>query len=341
MISLFAFSSGPVYRPSDVLCGHFSRAGSPKSIAIVTPSAIDAQADAHVEVTLEVRNGLGLSLPYDSPCCRAAAVCFEVSGTAHLLRVQHQRSADAGWTFSVTLVEPKSPAVTEDVLGRLEAVMQLPGGQKLRSEAVSLRYVPGEKLRHQSESQLLELQALHRRKADLEKHRSQVALLCGRKVEAQKRLEAAEKTLRALPPRSALEQRLADVEQELVRLRGARVFEPPSAELQVHRASSGLDNFLQDRANGRLEPRLAAASVGVVGELGHVPDSWAGDAVAAIAGDKLQVLMVRTERDVDMVWRMPRYKGIKVMALENRGRACPRTTRQGLIDLARWPRLPA
>jgi hypothetical protein len=318
---------------SDMFMGCVSPAGFPKSVAIVTPSAIDTQTTAHVEVTLDVRNGLGLFLPADAPCFQAAEVRFEVTGAAATALQAHHQPGGAGWTFKVSFIEENSPV--EDVHGLFEAVLQLGSLPSLRSAPIGLRYVPREKLRYQSESQLQELRALHGQKAVAERRRSEVTQLYARRAEAHARLEAAQAALRALPPLSALEQGRADVEHRLTLLRSATAFDPPVANLQNHRGGPGLDNFLQDRANGRLEPHLAAATLGVVGELGYVMDPWSADAIAAIAGDKLQVLVVRTERDVDIVWRMPRYRGLKVMALENRGRQCPRTTRQGLVELAR------
>ena len=290
-----------------------------------------------------MRNGLGLPLAPDAPCCRAAAVRFEVSGpaaaAARLIAeggAVRPAAAGTGWAFAVRFAEPPSPpAVREDVAGWLEAVVELPGGAALRSGAVPLRYVPREKLRHQTEAQRRELEGLRAKRADMEQRRCEAARLGHEAGKALRLLGAAEAAARVQPPRAVLELARAELEQQLERLRSAPAFDPPSALLQLHRGGVGLDNFLQDRRAGRLDPRLAAAVVGLVGELGHAADAWAADAVAATAGDRLQTLVVRTERDVDAVWAMPRYRGLKLMALEGHGRAGPRLTAGGLVDLPR------
>ena len=195
--------------------------------------------------------------------------------------------------------------------------------------------MPRAKLQHQSDAQRLELQRLYQRKGELESRKAQLAAQRQRRAQARLGVERAEAGLRAFGSQSDLQRALVGAERELDALRGARAFSPPATDLTLVGAGAGFDRLLEDWRARRLDERLAAAIVGVVGDLGHVLDPWAADAVAALAGNKLQMFVVRTERDVDLVWETERYRGVRVMALENRGRKCPQLTRQGLIDLPR------
>ena len=180
-------------------------AGTPASVVISSPAALDTQADAVVEVKLEVRNGLGVLLPPDAACCRSATVRFEALSAPADLTVKARRVGPA-WTYSVELAEPRPDgSVSGDVLGEFEAVLAPPGGRELRSGPISLHYLPRARLQSQSDAQRLELQSLRNRKAELEARRRLMAAQAQRKAELRAALEKAQAALRSIGPQSAME----------------------------------------------------------------------------------------------------------------------------------------
>jgi len=307
--------------------------GSPKSIAVITSSEIAAHADAATEVVLEVKNGLGVPIHQDQECCQGARVRFEVVDSEHSMGLQVQCHHVEAWSYSVVFQEPSGRKVSDDVLAKLVAVLEINDREVLRAAPINVRYVPAEKLKHQSESQKRELRELQGQRTELENRYREAEAMVKRKECLRKSLEDAKAALRALCPRSALERNIEAEEQKLSSMRRAP-FKPAVPNLTVRRGANGFDAFLQDRNNGRLDPQIANSVVGIVGEMGYAQDNWAADAIAAIAGDNLQAVVVRTELDLDALWGIDRYRGIKILAMESM-RSSPTLNKLGLLDLSR------
>jgi hypothetical protein len=257
---------------------------------------------------------------------------FEVLKCSVGLKVQC-RNLQAAWSYSVTFQEPSSKKITEDTLCQLVAVLTMNNREVLRAVPIDVRYVPAEKLKHQSESQKRELQALQAQRMELENHCREAEAMVRRKELLRQSLDEAKASLRALCPHSAVGRNIEAEEQKLILIRRAP-FKPAVPNLTLRRGAHGLDAFLKDWHNGRLDPRIADSVVGIVGEMGYTLDDWAADAIAAIAGDNLQAVVVRTERDLDVMWGIERYRGIKMIAIESI-RQSPPLNRQGLLDLTR------
>ena len=242
----------------------------------------------------------------------------------------------AQWSYLVVFQEVAgSDRLDEDVQCELVAVLALPRAPKLCSEPVQVHYVPSTKLRRQSEAQRRELQERTRERAALLARKGQLKALMQQKELARAKLDDAIQVNHALGTRPTMEEALSGAVRELTRIAALPAFDPPAAILHLI-SNEGLTNFLRDRRDGRLDARVADAVVGVVGELGHAADRWAADAVAAVAGDRLQAVVVRTERDLDVLWAILRYRGLQLLALERRGRrAPPVVTRGGWLDFSR------
>ncbi len=311
-------------------------AGSPKSSALISPSAITTQTDAATDVVLEVKNGLGVSIPPGAKCCGGALVRFEVARCPVNLGIDFHK-LKAPWSYSVVFKEPVGSKIKDDVLAQLEAALVINERDVLRAAPIDVHFIPAEKLKHQSESQRHELQALQGKKTELENRNREAEAQVRKKANLRQSLEAAKTALRALCPRSAVERNIEANEQALGDMRQTRSFLPSVPDLTLRTSANGggaLIAFLQDRQHGRLDSRIANSVVGVVGEMGYAKDDWAANAIAAVAGENLQAVVVRTERDLDILWNIPRYKGLKIIAIGSL-RSCPSLNRQGLLDFSR------